>query len=223
MYYLDANTVMFTFIGYPMSYIEFFGTIFNLWCVWLVARNNIWTWPIGIVGIVLFGALFYQIQLYSDLFEQAYFLVTSFYGWAVWLKIRERVKKDETRDVRYTGIRTKTVYAGVIVLLTVGFAYGASHLHLWFPTLFPEPASYPWLDAFTTVMSFAATILMAHKFIECWWLWISVDIIGIGLYYVKDVKLVSLLYLIFLILATRGLLNWRTQYTAESRIVSEVA
>jgi nicotinamide mononucleotide transporter len=58
-------------------------------------------------------------------------------------------------------------------------------------------------------MSFAAQILMAHKKIECWYLWITVDIIGIGLYFAKGVVFVSLLYLIFLILATKGLFNWR--------------
>jgi len=60
---LSIDNVLFTFWGYEMSYIEFFGTIFNLWCVWLVAKSNIMTWPIGIVGIVLFAFLFWQINL----------------------------------------------------------------------------------------------------------------------------------------------------------------
>jgi nicotinamide mononucleotide transporter len=50
---------------------------------------------------------------------------------------------------------------------------------------------------------------MAHKQVECWYLWIAVDVIGIGLYFAKGVVFVSLLYLVFLVLATRGLLTWR--------------
>lgn len=38
--------------------------------------------------------------------------------------------------------------------------------------------------------------------------WIAVDVIGIGLYYVKEVRFVALLYLIFLFLATRGFVSW---------------
>lgn len=76
LYFLDINTTFFTVMGYPMSYIEFFGTIFNIICVYLVARNNIWNWPIGILGVILYIFLFYQIQLYSDLLEQVYFLIT---------------------------------------------------------------------------------------------------------------------------------------------------
>jgi len=91
------------------------------------------------------------------------------------------------------------------------------HIHLYMPALFPEKASFPYLDAFTTVMSFAANILMAHKKIECWYLWIAVDVIGIGFISQKGC-FVSLLYLIFLILATKGLFNWRKLVNPMERI-----
>ncbi|HYF61502.1 MAG TPA: nicotinamide riboside transporter PnuC, partial [Herpetosiphonaceae bacterium] len=82
------------------------------------------------------------------------------------------------------------------------------NLHIWLPDLFPEPASFAYLDALTTIMSFVATILMARKRIECWVYWIAVDVIGIGLYYAKDVKFIALLYVIFLALAIAGLFAW---------------
>jgi nicotinamide mononucleotide transporter len=76
------------------------------------------------------------------------------------------------------------------------------------PAFFPEPASYPYLDAFTTVMSFVAMWLMARKHIESWIYWIFVDVIGIGLYYAKEVKFISLLYVVLLVMASKGLINW---------------
>ena len=69
----STNTIMFTVAGYPMSYIEFFGTIFSLWSVWLVTKNNIWNWLIGLFGVVLFALLFWQVRLDADFFEQIYF------------------------------------------------------------------------------------------------------------------------------------------------------
>jgi nicotinamide mononucleotide transporter len=83
-----------------------------------------------------------------------------------------------------------------------------SRLHVLLPALFPEPASYPYVDALTTVMSFTAMLLMARQRIESWVYWIVVDVIGIWLYFVKDVRFVSLLYVILLILATKGLVSW---------------
>ncbi len=83
-----------------------------------------------------------------------------------------------------------------------------SRPHVLLPALFPEPASYPYVDALTTVMSFTAMLLMARQRIESWGYWIVVDVIGIWLYYVKDVRFVALLYVVLLILATKGLVSW---------------
>lgn len=209
--YFDINTIFFTAFGYQMSYLEFIGTILNLLSVWLVTRNNIWTWPVGNVAVILFAILFYQIRLYSDLFEQIYFLITGFYGWWAWLYLG-RLNKDNKKIellVTRNSLKDNIIYTLVIIIGTFSMTYFMRHIHEYFPSLFPKPASFPFLDAFTTIMSFAANILMAHKKIECWYLWIIVDVIGIGLYFVKAVVFVSFLYVIFLCLATKGLVNWK--------------
>ena len=36
----SIDTTLFTFIGYPMSYLEFFGTILNIWSVYLTASPS---------------------------------------------------------------------------------------------------------------------------------------------------------------------------------------
>lgn len=209
----SINTIFFTLWGYQMSYLEFFGTIFNLWCVWLAAKNKILTWPVGLVGIILYIFLFYQIQLYSDLFEQFYFLVASFYGWWLWRYSGNKNESDKNKKLKISVnlVRTNIVYAGIILFGTILMGYFMSNIHVYFPRFFSLPASFPYLDAFTTVMSFTATILMAKKKLECWYLWILVDIIGIGLYYTKGVKFIALEYLIFLIIATNGYFKWRKE------------
>ncbi len=216
--FFSINTVFFSVLGYPMSYIEFFGTIFNIACVWLVAKNKVSNWPVGIVGIVLYIFLFYQIRLYSDLFEQIYFLIMSFVGWYIWVNPKRKAAKDTKEAVPVTKNSRKEniVYVLLIAVGSVLLGYFVSKAHVLFPVAFPEAASFPYLDAFTTVMSFAATILMAKKRLECWYLWILVDIIGIGLYFAKGVKFISLEYVLFLVLAINGLLQWRKIDTAQS-------
>ncbi len=92
-----------------------------------------------------------------------------------------------------------------------------SRVDSWAPGAFPEAASYPYLDALTTVMSLSAMWLMVRKHIESWIYWIVVDVIGIGLYYAKDVKFVALLYVILLVLAIRGLIEWNRGATRVTR------
>jgi len=223
-YFLDINTVFFTIWDYPMSYIEFFGTVFNLWCVWLTAKGKILSWPVGLVGVVLYGFLFYQIQLYSDLFEQGYFFVTGLWGWWAWAHPRNTAESDEKKELKVSFAGKKTRMIGIVAIVAGTVVMGAAvgNIHLYLPQIFTEPASYPYLDAFTTVMSFAATILMIRKKIDCWYLWIAVDIIGVGLYYAKDVKFISLEYLIFLGLAIAGLLKWQkilAGYTGKNNVI----
>ncbi|MEP0781769.1 nicotinamide riboside transporter PnuC [Microcoleus sp. ZQ-A2] len=89
-------------------------------------------------------------------------------------------------------------------------------VHRLFPTLFPEKASFPYLDALTTIVSFTAMWLLVQKRIESWYYWIAVDVIGIEFYYVKGVRFIVLLYAIFLGMAINGLISWnKTSKTSE--------
>jgi nicotinamide mononucleotide transporter len=219
---LSVNTVFFTVAGYPMSYIEFFGTILNLACVWLASKNKILNWPVGIVAVVLFFLLFYEIRLYSDMFEQAYFFFTGFWGWYVWS--RRKRSKDSNRDGKLlvtSGRRLEiALFAATTVLGTIILGGLMARIHLLLPAYFPEPADYPYLDALTTVMSFVATVLMIRRKLECWYLWISVDFIGIWLYWVKGVKFISVEYMVFLALASYGLYKWHLILKADRTSLS---
>ena len=211
---LSINTIFFTFLDYPMSYIEFFGTIFTIWCVWLTVKARVLSWPVGIIGSILYLVLFYQIQLYSDLFEQVYFLITSFMGWWIWLHPRTKAEGNKDNELK---ISRNSFYGnlvlGVAVALGTGILmYITIHLNSWFPSYFPEPAAYPFLDSFTTAMSFMAQWLLAKKKIENWVLWIIVDAIGMWLYWFKGVKFISLEYALFFILASKGLWDWIKEY-----------
>lgn len=213
--FFSINKVFFTVLDYQMSYIEFFGTLFNLWCVWLVARKHILNWPIGIIGSILFGILFYQIRLYADFFEQIYFFVTGLMGWYAW-SVSKR-PKDEKELIIVSRLKNNQLLswgAGIVAISAIG-AWAMAHIHIWLPRLFPDPASYVVLDVATTVISFAATILMIKRYLDCWYLWIAIDIIGIGLYWLKGVPFIALLYAVFLVLATMGLIDWRRTHEKE--------
>jgi nicotinamide mononucleotide transporter len=204
--FLSVDTIAFTIIGYPMSYVEFIGTILYLWSVWLIAKRKTLTWPVGIVSVLLYMILFYQIRLYSDTLEQVYYLGTSIYGWWVW----DRSPKDngQIAGVKYSNWKSVIVWVSTTALVSVIFGFLMSRIHTLFPAIFPEAASFPYLDALTTIMSFSATWLMIQKKTENWVYWIIVDAIGIWLYFVKDVRFISLLYVILLVMAFNGLRMW---------------
>ncbi|MDX2225930.1 MAG: nicotinamide riboside transporter PnuC [Verrucomicrobiae bacterium] len=190
---------------------ELIGTLFNLWSVCLAVRNSTWTWPVGAIGVILFAILFYQIRLYADFLEQIYFFIAGFYGWWVWARQDRPVKdvKKDRRPVNRLGWSARGIMILTIVVGTAGLTFVVVHLPRWLPAYFPEPPSFPVGDALTTVMSLVATAVMARRLLECWPLWIAVDVIGVGLYASKGIIFVALLYGVFLVLACQGLWNWR--------------
>ncbi|MBN8581451.1 MAG: nicotinamide mononucleotide transporter [Anaerolineae bacterium] len=189
-----------------MSYVEFIGTVFYLGSVWLIAKRNILTWPVGIISVLLYMALFYQIRLYSDTLEQVYYLGASIYGWWIWY--RSPRENGLISDVVYSNINKLIVWALVTFIVSLPVGWLMARVHVFLPSIFPDEASFPFLDALTTVMSFSAMWLMARKKVESWVYWIVVDVVGIWLYFAKDVKFISLLYVVLFVMAINGLRMW---------------
>ncbi len=65
-------------------------------------------------------------------------------------------------------------------------------------------AKLPLLDAFTTVFSLAATWLMVNMVHENWLYWIVIDTVSIYLYAKRGLKLSSVLFVLYLLLALDG-------------------
>jgi nicotinamide mononucleotide transporter len=211
--FFSPDHMFFTGLGYRMSALEFFGTLLSLWSVWLAARNHILNWPVGNVAAILFAILFFQVQLYSDFVEQIYYVITGSLGWWLW-RYGSRAANAPAGSglgITHNSLRLNILCGGTIVMGTAVLGHLMANIHQHLPQLFTKPAAFPYLDAFTTMMSFAANLLMVHRKIECWYLWIAVDVLGVGLYYSRGILLVSLLYLIFLALATQGYWRWRDE------------
>ena len=164
--------------------------------VWLTVKENIWNWPIGIANSVFFVVLFWQARLFADMGLQVVYIILGFLGWYWWLfggKNKTTLKVSKT---------TKTEIA-LATIITIVATYG---LTIYLKSI---QDSAPFLDALTTVMSLVAQYLLTKKRIENWFIWISVDVIYIGLYFYKHLYLTSILYLIFMIMCFAGLAEWR--------------
>lgn len=200
----DVKETFFTVFENRISYVEFIGTVFGLVSVFLAARANIFTWPTGIINAIFFLVIFYQIQLYSDMFLQMYFCGMGVYGWFTW-KYRAEHRQSAIRTLDN---KNRLWLAAFIAAVTLLLGTLISQIHLLLPQIFEKPASYPYIDTFIAVSSVLAVILLARRIFETWVLWILVDIASIGLYSVKGVRLIALEFVIFLCLAILGIFSW---------------
>lgn len=218
MYFFSIDNIFFEILGYQMSYLEFFGTIAGFIAIGLSARANIWNWPIGIINVVLFFFLFYQVQLYPDMFLQAFFLVTNIIGWWRWSHPRPG-EEDRKHELKVSFMKS----SDFLTLFSIGIGGTlllgkfAENLHELLPALFSKPSAFPYLDSFVTVMSIVTTFFVIQKKIESWIVWIIVDAVATYMYYVKEIKFVSLQYFIFCFMAAYGLWNWIREYRGYAR------
>jgi len=194
----------------PVSHLELTGTVLSLTAVILMAFRNILTYPIGIVASILTAILLYHFSLYANMTEFVYYIGINIYGWYLWVF----APKDETSHVEVNYSSKKSLIVLPIVMVFVSLCVGVlnANLHNIFPRLIPTPASFPFPDAFTTVFAFYAMWVQVKRKIECWYLWIVVNIGYIIMYLLKGLPLYSILTIIYLLIAFFGLFQWTVSY-----------
>jgi nicotinamide mononucleotide transporter len=171
--------------------------------VYLAARENIWNWPTAIVSVAMYIVIYIDAGLYSDAVLQAFFLIMSVYGWYKWLYGGE--SHSELRVSR----ATPRIWV-VCVVAGLGFWYlDASAMSRL------KGVSFPYIDAATTTVSLIAQWMMTRKLLENWVLWIAVNVVYIPVLLVKALYPTAALYAILLLLAIKGLVDWRKSYVRE--------
>lgn len=195
---------MITIWSYPLSYVEFIGTIFGLLAVWLATRQKIISWPLGLVNVTCFFVLFYQVQLYSGMFLQAFFFITNIYGWLVWSR---QLADNEEPTVLTIKTRWRLLAATLFLSLLAGFL--VQKLPVVYPEIFTKPASQPYYDAFIAIASIVGQIMLTRRITDNWFVWIVVNAISVFVFFRQGLYLLSIEYFIFLLLAIKGVLDWR--------------
>jgi nicotinamide mononucleotide transporter len=137
-----------------------------------------------------------------------YYTIVSLYGWYLWNK-----KKKDTRQpvlhISYLNKKELTItlifFASLYLLLYLSLTYIKNAF--W-------DGAIPWADALASSAAFVSMYLMAKKKVESWIGWIITNVVSAPLYFVKDLSLTSVYYVILLILAILGFLEWQKKANA---------
>jgi len=78
-------------------------------------------------------------------------------------------------------------------------------------------AAFPFIDSLTTWFAIWATYLIAQKVLENWWYWLLIDLASIFIYWSRDLKLTSVLFVIYFIMIPIGLFSWTKSMHNQSR------
>ncbi|MGB8193916.1 MAG: nicotinamide riboside transporter PnuC [Chitinophagaceae bacterium] len=181
--------------------LEYIAVFTGIASVWFSRIENILVYPVGLVNTIIY--IF--ISLNGDLFGEAavnlYYTIMSIYGWVLWTK-KDRQQHHVVVITRSTA-KEWLQQAGFFA-----FFYIAIFLLLVYLKKTFAPGAIPWADAFASATAFTGMWLMAKKKVESWYWWIATDIASIPLYFVKGYVFTSVYYLVLLVMAVWGLIEW---------------
>lgn len=181
-----------------MTWIELIAASLGALSVYLMTQQKPAAWPIGLLMVLLYIWIFYDARLYSEMLLQVVYVVLQIYGWWQWLHGGSKHQGRTISSLNISSISLGLLIGATITLL-LGFAMSQY-----------TNANLPWLDAALTGFSLVGQYWMAQKRLQCWLLWIVVDIIYVGMFITAELYLTAILYAAFTALAVYGWREWRS-------------
>ena len=191
------------------SLLEFIAVISGILSVWFSRAENIWVYPTGLANTIIYIYLSFKSSLIGEASVNFYYTVVSIYGWVLW------ARRDD-RNEHVLQITWSSRKEWMQELAFFSFFYAAVYFALAFLKKGFAPLAIPWADAFASATAYTGMWLMAKKKVESWIWWIATNIASIPLYFVKHYVFTSVYYLILLIMAVSGLIEWRRRVKAAS-------
>ena len=186
---------------HELSPLEIAAAIATLVNVWLLVRNNIWTWAWGVASVVLYGIVFWRSKLWSSTGLQVlYYLPMQAYGWWIWLK----AGPTHHDDLPITRLSARARILWILATLPMAALLG------WGMSF--TGAQQSMVDALVTAVSVTGQYLQTHKKIEHWFCWVLVNALyAFWLLPRQQLWVSSLIYFILLGMALQGWRDWRRE------------
>ena len=170
----------------------------------LAIRQNIWCWACAAVSTAIYVYLFVTAGLYMESVLNVFYLGMAGYGWYSWYFGKV---DDEPLPVVVWPF-SRHAFPAVAILATA--ALNGLLLDTY------TDAAFPYIDSATTWGAIWATYLVARKVLENWWYWLLIDSISIVIYWLRDLELTALLFVVYVFMIPFGYVSWRRTLVTQS-------
>src|SRR5215203_4916535 len=189
------------------SLLEYIAVVTGIASVFFSKKENILVYPVGLINTIIYVFISIEGSLFGEASVNFYYTIMSIYGWILW------TKRDQKHDIILHITNSSFKECMQQLLFFVCF-----YVAIFFALAWAKNAFYantiPILDAFASATAFTGMWLMAKKKVESWYWWIATNITSIPLYFIKGYVLTSVYYLVLLILAVSGLIEWKQRASA---------
>lgn len=182
--------------------LEYVAVVFGIASVWFSKKENILVYPVGLINTITYIYLSFKGHLFGEATVNLYYTLVSIYGWIIWSK-----KDRDLRPVVHISFSSRNEWIRQLLFFSaffITFLIALNYLKQQF-----APGVLPLPDAFASATAFTGMWLMAKKKVESWYWWIATNITSIPLFFVKGYVVTSIYYIVLLLLAFSGLMEWR--------------
>jgi len=186
---------------------EWLSTLTQIASVWYARKNNVLVYPTGIIGVLLAAYVYFFMvspPLYADASLNIYYFIMSVYGWYNWAK---KKNNDYVYPISWCTQKELWVGIGFFIFFWIVIYFVLSN---W------TDSNTPILDSLVSSSAITAMWWMAKRKIENWLAWIFSNIVAIPLNFYKGLMLFTLMYVLFLLLAWWGYVEWKKAERARS-------
>lgn len=186
-----------------MQVIEIIAVFFSLIFLILVIQRKIWCWLFGILSSVLSIFLFLDAKLYSEAILYLFYVIIGFYGWYQWY-VQNNSGDSAIKQWKWT-THIIIIGAGIFGSAVMGYFFSRH-----------TDADKPYADATSTIFSFLASYMEAHRILSTWFFWIIINGFSVWLYAVKGLSIYASLMVLYCIMSFVGLWQWHKSYRMQT-------
>ncbi|MCE2675255.1 MAG: nicotinamide riboside transporter PnuC [Sediminibacterium sp.] len=195
------------------TWIEAIAVISGIVSVWYSRKENILVFPTGLLNTTIYIYLSLKGHLLGEASVNLYYTIMSLYGWFLWTR---KNKTNHEFILQITNSNTKEriqqflFFAGVYAIIYFALVYLKQSF---------APEAIPWADALASASAYTAMWLMAKKKVESWFWWVVTNIASIPLYFIKGYTFTSVQFIVLLILAIAGWIEWSRKANNAKNII----
>lgn len=165
---------------------ELLAVLFQLAYTWLYLQGSSSCWPFAIAGSVLFAWVCLKKNIPAESLLYLFYIAMGVYGWL-------NTAKEWSENSWPLSYHLMLFAASVLAWITLAL-FLRKRIH----------SAKPFADAFTTVFSLGATLMMVDAVHFNWFWWMIIDSVAVYLYFSRKLYLGSVLYFIYAIIAVDG-------------------
>jgi nicotinamide mononucleotide transporter len=203
------NSQAFTAFDQHVMWSDMIGNLLGLAALALGWRRAMLTWPVQLLSGVVLVAAFWGAHLGGGVGKQFVVIAVSLWGWYQW-------RRGSGGGTGRLTIRFATWRERAVLVLATGLGTVAvASLFLAYPKL----SWNPWPDAYIFVGTLAAMYAQARGWVEFWFAWLAVDLVGVPLNFHSGLPFSGLVYIIYFVLVIAGMYAWwqQTRRPADER------